>query len=797
MTSLTIKDFDTAMNLGATNKGAVSKLVKAWEAKNDQRVKRAAGLGLMAVSLAACGGSDDDSSVEPTVYTVAQLKVTESLDAGYEVAVAAGDAGTFTVAELADVRAEIAGAANVAEFQAAVASGSITFSVSDSLANINGVALTGLANLTVSIASPNAGADASSAAINATGTGTVTFDFADTDDTVTLTGSIDGFTTVAVRFGTVDLTGVTLDDSVDVITVSSGVVLTAAQFLALENGIEGGSADSTVQIVITDADDAADVAAAIANLGGTLDASNVEFVRSEDSVLTDAALEALNLVLDAEMEQYASANALPDALADLNAANAAVDANLDDLGEFLVGAAANEDVLALADVDLSGEIDGQEAVTTTNITTANDANAATVSGGVGATFNALTDAQQAAEIDLDRTDLQTDVDDAEVALAEAAEALEFGVAELIADAELALATKVAADAALVLAQADLPGAEGAVDAVLSAGTITAGASNYVAASGANLGNVLTATNGVWSIAATGVTLVNGVYTIALTPTGTVTVRAVELDALLVVLNAIEAADVAVTAADTALVDAVNAAIDAQDPTNVVTWTTAGIVNDVIDYTPNANAGVLDDYATAVGALDDAETALSDFNDAVTAWEATNALADELAALQATGLELVDAVTAAEEAIENAVDDADAPGLGIDIIAQAAFDAAGGQASVDELYLFDAADANNGAIVTTNFGADGTDRIYFGEETYTFTELDEDIDFTESLGSASALEIFAFEDVTGVTLYVENVSAAGNGTTDADFTEISFAGLTLADMSFSTTTNILVSVESLV
>ena len=67
MTSLTIKDFDNAMNLGATNKGAVSKLVKAWEAKNDQSVKRAAGLGLMAVSLAACGGSDDSDDGDDVV----------------------------------------------------------------------------------------------------------------------------------------------------------------------------------------------------------------------------------------------------------------------------------------------------------------------------------------------------------------------------------------------------------------------------------------------------------------------------------------------------------------------------------------------------------------------------------------------------------------------------------------------------------------------------------------------------------------------------------------------------------
>ncbi len=61
MTSLTIKDFDTAMNLGATNKAGVSKLVQAWEAKGNERAKRVAGFGLMAISLAACGGSEDDA----------------------------------------------------------------------------------------------------------------------------------------------------------------------------------------------------------------------------------------------------------------------------------------------------------------------------------------------------------------------------------------------------------------------------------------------------------------------------------------------------------------------------------------------------------------------------------------------------------------------------------------------------------------------------------------------------------------------------------------------------------------
>jgi Ca2+-binding RTX toxin-like protein len=59
--------------LDATNNGAVSKLVKAWEAKNGQSAKRVAGLGLMAVSLAACGSDDSDvptTPVSPSDLTV-------------------------------------------------------------------------------------------------------------------------------------------------------------------------------------------------------------------------------------------------------------------------------------------------------------------------------------------------------------------------------------------------------------------------------------------------------------------------------------------------------------------------------------------------------------------------------------------------------------------------------------------------------------------------------------------------------------------------------------------------------
>lgn len=65
MTVQSIRDFDAAAGLQATGKETLAKLVKAWESQNSQRAARVAGLGLMAVSLAACGGSDPAPTVAP------------------------------------------------------------------------------------------------------------------------------------------------------------------------------------------------------------------------------------------------------------------------------------------------------------------------------------------------------------------------------------------------------------------------------------------------------------------------------------------------------------------------------------------------------------------------------------------------------------------------------------------------------------------------------------------------------------------------------------------------------------
>jgi S-layer protein len=134
MTSLTIKDFDTAMNLGATDKGAVSKLVKAWEAKNGQSAKRVAGLGLMAVSLAACGGADDDI---PTV-TIEQMLATDDLAASYNISITSAALGAITVEQLENISAEAGAALNVVAYAAAVAGESITvtYSIADTAAAI-------------------------------------------------------------------------------------------------------------------------------------------------------------------------------------------------------------------------------------------------------------------------------------------------------------------------------------------------------------------------------------------------------------------------------------------------------------------------------------------------------------------------------------------------------------------------------------------------------------------------------------------------------------------------------------
>ena len=88
---------ELAYDRTASSNGAFAKLVKAWESKNSERAVRGAGLGLMAISLAACGGTDGT--------TVAVIPVTE-----HEALLAAA-AADVTAANAAQAVAESAAAA--------------------------------------------------------------------------------------------------------------------------------------------------------------------------------------------------------------------------------------------------------------------------------------------------------------------------------------------------------------------------------------------------------------------------------------------------------------------------------------------------------------------------------------------------------------------------------------------------------------------------------------------------------------------------------------------------------------
>ena len=87
---MTIQNF-ASFEADTTRTSATSKLVKAWEAKNAKRAVKASGATLMALSLSACGGSDD-----------VVVDITSDNADAILAAVVAVDAGALTVQDVAD-----------------------------------------------------------------------------------------------------------------------------------------------------------------------------------------------------------------------------------------------------------------------------------------------------------------------------------------------------------------------------------------------------------------------------------------------------------------------------------------------------------------------------------------------------------------------------------------------------------------------------------------------------------------------------------------------------------------------
>ncbi|MDC1016497.1 hypothetical protein OAQ72_00620, partial [Planktomarina temperata] len=94
----------------AAELNATSKLVKAWESKNAKNAAKAGGISLMALSLAACGGSSTTTAVVDTTPVITQAE----LDAQTAAAEAAAAAQAVAEAAQAAAEAELAAALNPA-----------------------------------------------------------------------------------------------------------------------------------------------------------------------------------------------------------------------------------------------------------------------------------------------------------------------------------------------------------------------------------------------------------------------------------------------------------------------------------------------------------------------------------------------------------------------------------------------------------------------------------------------------------------------------------------------------------
>jgi hypothetical protein len=78
---LVVSEAETNKLKKAASRDAVSKLVKLWESKQAQKVKTFGGLGFMAVSLAACNSSSDDTATTTTPTTTTPTTTTPAVTA--------------------------------------------------------------------------------------------------------------------------------------------------------------------------------------------------------------------------------------------------------------------------------------------------------------------------------------------------------------------------------------------------------------------------------------------------------------------------------------------------------------------------------------------------------------------------------------------------------------------------------------------------------------------------------------------------------------------------------------------
>ena len=693
---------------------------------------------------------------------------------------------------------------------------------------------TDTADYDIIVSGTTADGDDLTATVTGAGTGTLSFTFADGDDTVTLTATdLSSYSAIVISGGTVDLSAVTLADGVD-ITINSGVVMTAAQFLAADSVTTSG--DGTLDIIVSSAAEAAAVVAASAKITGVT-AANLTLTNAEGSSATDAEIleqegladvavtiaaasvdpvgsvvAAVDLVEDEQVLVDDANDALADDLlaAQLAEAQATLDLvnnelvveAIDDADAitFIGEAIADTESDALADVAelydgpvTSGEVlDAGLGLAITTAVTALD----------GAIVPALTlvdgritdsDAILSAYISDQRDENALAIETAETALNDATDALDGTLlitrGEAVTAAQLVLDGKIEVEVAAGNAAIDAAIVAQAIINITDAEAILSADGEFDIDADADPGfaavqlfvededGVLSLNDQVVTVNADNSDDYDITYDVG---EAAVTVTASFIDDLLVAHQASLDAVADTTAALGDLFESevlFDAAVTAAAEDADLEFVDADAAVDA--YTAYQGAG--EALALANEVSDALEAAVANY-DALIALE-DNILDLEAAVVEADTAVVVGAdetdLDAAIAAVENLLDDADAPGLNF------VYDD-GVDASNDYVYAADLAGENI-------IGGDFLDIIDFGAG-YVFTTVAADANVVEdAVGDANVLEVLLQQnsDVDGlpttVSVWIETSAADGSASTtaEADFTITNADGdLSLADLDLS-------------
>ena len=247
----------------AAELNATSKLVKAWESKNAKNAAKAGGVSLMALSLAACGGSDDVAvditsdnaeillaavtAVDATATTVAEVAANANA-AGVTAGETAADAGIRE--SIADAGITVAADATSAEMIAAVAA-------SDNAAVAAAVDITtdNAAAISTAISTASGGVYTDAATLysdwNALANPVVTPLVEVLKTTVdivsaTMTSGADTVTGTSGTFGSTDVIVDSTSGDGDTLTVNATAAMTSGTVSGVENIIINNSAVATL-----------------------------------------------------------------------------------------------------------------------------------------------------------------------------------------------------------------------------------------------------------------------------------------------------------------------------------------------------------------------------------------------------------------------------------------------------------------------------------------------------------------------------------------------------------------------